>query len=571
MEATLPSLQYSPAGFHMHASLPEWKPSYDKREEDISDFAVVAFDETQPTYTASVLAEVPLLSQATITRLENGFGQAYLDGKLSVHDARDENNIHILPLSFVTYACRAREAARAWKAWEDALAWTMEPRDEEEPEEAAWREGADAFLTSIIGWGGQVGCGLGDLTFEHLAKVLGDNWVSDSVVDALVWDIKTRLNARGDSSNDVLLADTLFATSMRTGAAGDPTHVGYSMVAKHTHLLTSPSLPQSLSFSLHSPPVHWASCKIDLAESHIRFADSLRWKHPKDLADNLVVWLESTIGLTNVQVTDDLPCGRQRDDFNCGIIGPNALAHDILGDELWNARHVRTHRYRAFCTIAAMIRNYQEDTNKSSSLVPFIELDKPATARAEPAAAIDAKMEDVVEASTRIRDTDLAALVMSMEEDNADVPLPSKHQKDVHPMLTSLKPRKEPSTNKDKKALSSKNSADPAEELPGHTPRPEILIPYYVQHEIRDSLRKGGLSAKHDRVVAVLIKHNLYRGNEKRLDKLRKECTRNGGDPNPGLDINNPKQVVCSRRQKPVQLKGVNEPGRFRDHWNNRY
>ncbi|KAJ7194040.1 hypothetical protein GGX14DRAFT_404998 [Mycena pura] len=94
MEATLPSLQYSPAGFHMHASLPEWKPSCDKHEEDISDFAVVAFDETQPTYTASVLAEVPLLSQATITRLENGFGQAFLDGKLSVRDARDENNIH---------------------------------------------------------------------------------------------------------------------------------------------------------------------------------------------------------------------------------------------------------------------------------------------------------------------------------------------------------------------------------------------------------------------------------------------------------------------------------------------
>ncbi|KAJ7216059.1 hypothetical protein GGX14DRAFT_391721 [Mycena pura] len=585
MEATLPSPLYSPADFHLQASLPEWKESYDAWEEDDDLFAgTIAFHEQQPTSDASVLAEVPLLSKRTIQRLDREFGQAFLDGKLSVRDARDEKCILFLPLSFVSYASRMREAVKIWHTWNNALAWMREPRDKEEPEECIWRERAHTFLTSITGWGGRVGCGLGDLTFERLAEVLGDNWLSDSVEDALVRDIKTRLNARYGASNDVLLADTFFATYVRTGAATDSAHVGHSLVQKYTHMLTSPSPPQSLYFPLYSPPVHWASCKIDL-QNH--------------LADELVVWLVSKIGLMNVQITNDLPCGRQNDSFNCGIIATNAVAHDILGDDLWDSRYARTHRYRAFCIIAAMIQKYQEDnrvlieikTNKSGSLLPFIEMDQPATAQAEQGVVNDMEMEDVShwQADTRIGDTDLAALVGYLEEEDADADRPSvpekrkrkngaggddndaparKRTKEAQPTTSTSSTCKQPSTVKEKKALASEIGASPAPRISCRTSRPEI--PYEVQHEIKRTLRDGGQSdsARHDRAIGVLIKWSLYRGNEKRLEKLRKECTRDGGDPNPGLDINNPKQVVCSRCHKAVQLKAVYEAGRFRDHWN---
>ena len=197
-------------------------------------------------------------------------------------------------------------------------------------------------------------------------------------------------------------------------------------------------------------------------------------------------------------------------------------------------------------------------------------MDQQPTARVGQGAIIDVEMEDVShwQTDTRIGDTDLAALVESLEEEDADADGPNvsekrkrkngadgddddaperKRTKGMQLTAWTSSTHKEPSVVKENKTLASKNGVSPAPKISYRISRPEV--PYEVQHEIKRTLRDGGQSdsARHDRAVAVLIKWNLYRGNEKRLEKLRKECTRDGGDPNPGLDINNPKQVVCSR------------------------
>ncbi|KAJ7211695.1 hypothetical protein GGX14DRAFT_623340 [Mycena pura] len=593
IESMLPSPLQSPAGFHMHCSVPVWNPVNDAAKEGDHELADITFDDAEPTFIPASLAETSfkLVRKSTLRRLHKDFGQAFLDGKRSIRDARDSNNIQFYPLWYLSYAERARQDALSWNAWDNAMAWIIAHHENEEPEESVWRERTCTLLASMRGWSGRVGCGLGDLTFERLAEILGDSWLSDAVVDALIRDIEARMKTRDGSSSDMLLADTFFATCISNGAATNSNHPGHSLAARYTHLLTSPSPPHSLLFPLHSPPVHWAGCRIDVRKSHIQFADSLRWKHPKALVEQLLVWLEKKIGLKNIQVTDDLPCGLQEDSFNCGIIAPNALAHAVLGDELWTPHHARTYRYRAFCVIASMIVTYQGDANKTDTDMPFIDLNEPVDAGTQEA-VVDVEMKDIGQSVLTFEETDLTALVRSLEGEDAaaNAPGPSAPRKrrrgstsdheaeDVPaekrtkraqpaPPTSSESRRKNVSTKTKPKTKRSEPSTSPISERSPLTPRPNI--PYHVQQEIKDSLRNGvpSDSAKHDRVVGILIKSGLFRGNEKRLDKLRRECMASG-DPNPGLDINNPKQVICSRCQKPVQLKAIYEAKRFLDHWN---
>ncbi|KAJ7201855.1 hypothetical protein GGX14DRAFT_571116 [Mycena pura] len=587
IETGLPSPLHSPARFHSERYLPVWNKAYD----DAEDIAAVAFHASEPAADIMALGNTPLLSRQTVQRLDREFGQAFLDGKLSIRDSRDKDNIYLWPMWFLDYARRVRTAAMAWHIWNRAVTW-MRQTDEEEPEEKIWRERTYSFLASLVGWEGRIGCGLGDLTFERLAEVLGDNWLSDSVVDALAQNIKMRVKERDGVSSEVLLADTIFATCISGGAATNSAHPGNSLVQRYTHLLTSSPSPQSLSFPLHSPPVHWASCRVNLQKAHIQFADSLRKKHPKDLTDNLVEWLQTEVGLKDVRVTDDLPCGRQRDSFNCGIISTNALAHNILGDDLWDPAHARTYRYRAFCTIASMIQSYQENVDKLGSSVPLIALDAPELVPLAPAAVNeipDAKEQP----SNRIGDDDLGPLLKSLEQkikeqDMVSPRVPEKRKRenssdsdgdcdDDVPAKKLAKAAHPAPTGSKKKATATKEKAQNSSRTVAHSPpklllctaQPDVDIPYDVQHEIMATLRNGGASssASHDRVVNILIKWNLYRGNEKRLEKLRKACVAEG-DPNPGLDINNPKQIVCSHCGKTVQLQAVYQVERFRKHLN---
>lgn len=97
-----------------------------------------------------------------------------------------------------------------------------------------------------------------------------------------------------------------------------------------------------------------------------------------------------------------------------------------------------------------------------------------------------------------------------------------------------------------------------------------LTFPHEVQYEIAEAMRNGGqsTSAVHDRVVRVLIRHGLFRASSKRLETMRAACKK-GGDPNPGLDPKNPKQVVCSHCLTVVQLQAVYQVGRFIEHLNN--
>ncbi|KAJ7195374.1 hypothetical protein GGX14DRAFT_575691 [Mycena pura] len=568
--STLPSELLSPAGFFANSNLPSWDPAYDSK-----DAADVDFDATEPTLVPQKPSDIRLLSVATIRRLDNTFGQAWFDGKKSIRDARDPNNVQHWPLYFLTYAESLRQTCRCWVAWRAAIFWALEEHDDEEPEEVKWRQRTVNLLSSIVGWSGRVGCGLGDLSYEHLAEVLGENMLMGSVVDALVHDIKTRLTIRDGTSSEHIIGDTMFARCMTDGAATSSEHMGYRLIARYTHLLSSDSAsrPRYLSFPLHSPPLHWAACMIDLPKQHIHFGDSLQRRRPQALFDELLRWLTEDVGLQKVKITDDLTCGLQKDHVNCGIISANTLAHAILGDTLWDHRHARTYRYRAFCTIASIILRSQEGKNTVLD-VPFLDPFETHTDVETPAAA-PAVAPATLHASSqvqRLTDEDITEFLNHTEESQYSVPAKRlrKGQDADSNDEGPVKKRTKTDVNPSACSKAFDNPDEHSSTLNGTQPwATKVAVAEHVQLDILESLRTGGQgnSSRHDRVVGILIKHGLFRGNAAKLERLRRECKRDDGDPRPGLDINNPKQVICSRCAKTVQLKAVYEAGRFREHW----
>ncbi|KAJ7191853.1 hypothetical protein GGX14DRAFT_596768 [Mycena pura] len=556
IEATLPPVSLSPAGFFSDYQVPKFQMEKDGARDDTN----IAFDASEPSFIPANPLDLPLLSSATIQRLDADFGQAWFDGKKSIRIRDPHTGItRFVPLWGGTYASRVRVIARAYALWQSAIFWIYEEHENEEPDEPEWRQRTIEMLSSIPGWEGSAPGPDGNLHFESLTELLGENPTSACIVDALVREIRRRLVLRDGAKADVVLADLEFTEFILGGAADDLGHRGHADLKKYSDLLRSPSRPRHLAFPLHSPPFHWAACMVDLHMGDIRFGDSLKFARPAALFSQLKKWLEGDVGLPKVQIMNNLPCGEQRDSVNCGVIAANTLGHNILGDSVWHRAHARTHRMRAFCILAeAILRSEDEDYT-----LPLIDINPTSSPQNDvDMADTAASIPPPVSCSPQVSEDDIGAILT----------LASATGQKRSPMEAELTDEESPEPKRPKvKGTKGKTKEnDTALALPMvKVEKPKI--PEHVQLEILESLRTGGQSAtaKHDRVVAILIKHGLFRGSEARLEKLRKDCSHAGGDPNPGLDINNPKQVVCSRCNKTIQLQALYDCWRFRDHWFN--
>ncbi|KAJ7717083.1 hypothetical protein B0H14DRAFT_3901293 [Mycena olivaceomarginata] len=520
-EATLPSEHDSPSHMYATSNLPSWDPAVDTGAEDVSTGAI-DFDAAAPSFNPS---GTPLLPLRTIQRLHDAFGQAWFDAKLSIRDARDAHDVRYYPLWYLSYARRVRLAARGFYRWSSVFGWLLEERADQEPEEEEWRQRTTDILSSLPGWTGHVGGKLYDLTFEALAELLGDNPLAGAVLDALIQEIQERVILQEGELTPVLLADTSFPTFIETGAVAQSNHLGFPAVAKYAQLLKSHTPPRTFAFPLHSPPHHWMACSVDIPTGRIRFGDGFHMDAPSSLASRLAQWLGSAAGMSKVRITNDLPCGSQHDVVSCGIIAVNAIAHQILGDRLWDITCARTHRLQAFCRIAKIIIR---DSNKVSDTPPLLDLLSAGPSFLK-----------------RPREHE--------QEEGEDMPA-AKRKKGPAPSRASTV-QKKPAPASSKACLPKnrgENSADKPE-ITGTGASKKPVIPRNVQLEILDSLHQGGQSnsARHDRVVAILIRHGLYRGDKRRLKKLEEACKRDGGDPNPGLDINNPNKSFKGTCRKP--------------------
>ncbi|KAJ7209552.1 hypothetical protein GGX14DRAFT_395049 [Mycena pura] len=80
IEATLPPLSLSPAGFFSDFRVPKFETEADGARDDTN----IVFDAAEPSFIPANPLDLPLLPSATIQRLDADFGQAWFDGKKSI-------------------------------------------------------------------------------------------------------------------------------------------------------------------------------------------------------------------------------------------------------------------------------------------------------------------------------------------------------------------------------------------------------------------------------------------------------------------------------------------------------
>ncbi|KAJ7696894.1 hypothetical protein B0H14DRAFT_3529536 [Mycena olivaceomarginata] len=183
-KSSLPRDTLVPPDFFASSTLPPWDLDIDTADVNF----LVGFDATHPSFNPSSPCDIPLLPLAIIRQLRNTHSQAWLDGKKSIRDACTPDHVRFYPLWALSYMELTRSAARSKYIWGCAITWTMQEREDGETEESQWRDRTVELLSLMTGWTGRVDCGLQDLTFEHLAEVLGENELTDTILDALMKD-----------------------------------------------------------------------------------------------------------------------------------------------------------------------------------------------------------------------------------------------------------------------------------------------------------------------------------------------------------------------------------------------
>ncbi|KAJ6589576.1 hypothetical protein B0H19DRAFT_1104163 [Mycena capillaripes] len=198
-------------------------------------------------------------------------------------------------------------------------------------------------LWSVLKWHGSLAA-FGDVQVIHLAALFSSEYLGTGIVDALLAVLAFRLRLSDDArSKNSLIVDTNFSSFLTMllpivdGTATGPIHASGGGQAY-------------LYFVLYRPPKHWTSCSLDFSAHQARYGDSLGWERPKDFFDAIQAWLDEHQHPV-FMVTDDLPCAKQTDGFNCGIIAVNTIAHNALGDPLWTPKEAKAMRMKAFCDV----------------------------------------------------------------------------------------------------------------------------------------------------------------------------------------------------------------------------
>ncbi|KAJ7854101.1 hypothetical protein B0H14DRAFT_2580102 [Mycena olivaceomarginata] len=99
IKSSLPPETLTPSEFFASSTLPPWDPDIDTTEISF----LVGFDATHPSFNPSSPCDIQLLPLATVRQLRSTYGQAWLDGKTSIHDARTPGHVRFYPLWALSY------------------------------------------------------------------------------------------------------------------------------------------------------------------------------------------------------------------------------------------------------------------------------------------------------------------------------------------------------------------------------------------------------------------------------------------------------------------------------------
>ncbi|KAF9018986.1 hypothetical protein BDZ89DRAFT_1116955 [Hymenopellis radicata] len=551
----LPPDAHSPAQFYLNFAstdrLPPWNTA---QTTELDNPEALDFSEMPPTFIpkSTNITAIEIPSFATILRLENTIGQAWLDGATSIRDSRTPE-IQYLPLWYLTAMRSFWHACKSANIWGNAFVWLHDGSSD--AEEEVLRSRAMACASAVVGWHGPAKTVSDDVQFEFVAEILGDNYLYASIVDMLLDLLAARLEQRDGHGGAIRIAGTTFASVISNGAYEKP-----------------------------SPAIPFRACLINFRNGRVRFGDPLGRPPPRAFAHHLKIWLEQNFPI-KVVVTNDLPCAVQTDGFNCPVIAVNTLASNIFGDALWTEETARAHRIRAFCVIMESIALSQEGGSSAAPGLVDLESDRnvnnltvisdalPSTTVNPDTNAMD--VDNPVEPSAQIVLDNARAGAKRQEPDTKNDPSdsrPSKRAKSTNSKPFTRVQIKASDSKRDKEERKARPKPKVKEAEKEKEAKKTRVKAADLKPAIPDFLLDPGpggmsISSQNTRKMRQQVIAGVFQGSHVKSEKLRVKCSENGGDPDVRVLINDPFKAICSRCEKPIPLKGPYEPKRFRDHW----
>ncbi|KAJ7211723.1 hypothetical protein GGX14DRAFT_394042 [Mycena pura] len=366
-----------------------------------------------------------------VNNLNAAAGQAVIEGKMSVcTPGNPQVKLPLRVLTYWTYLLDASDAQKTWKA-------VMRVKDADDLDMKLTVHGVLATLP----WHGHLkgfGIRVGDL-----AQLLSNQYLEAKIIDALIAVLTLRLcRVGGTLGENTLLLDSTFGSFLEmlhpivNGIAEGPikeSKGGRKYLEKHREWLRS--RPDGQLYSVvYRPEEHWTVCKVVARERHTQYGDGLQWKRPQEFFESLGLWLRDQNG-AEFSTTDDLPCARQTDGVNCGIIAINAIAHNVFGDPLWTTKSAKALRMKAFCDIV-------KDDTWMKVLHPCAEVLSHADSipqRSSP--SIDSSDLDLADGAQNVM-----AAGFAIDEEHLRVCMASD---DVHPEIPSQIPAPDPAAEHD--------------------------------------------------------------------------------------------------------------------------
>ncbi|KAJ7880546.1 hypothetical protein B0H14DRAFT_3434415 [Mycena olivaceomarginata] len=130
IKSSLPPETLAPSEFFASSMLPPWDPDINTTEISL----LVGFDATHPSFNPSSPCNIQLLPLATVRQLRSTYGQAWLDRKTSIRDARTPGHVRFYLLWALSYIELTCSTVRSLYHWGRTIAWTMQEREDEETE-----------------------------------------------------------------------------------------------------------------------------------------------------------------------------------------------------------------------------------------------------------------------------------------------------------------------------------------------------------------------------------------------------------------------------------------------------
>ncbi|PPR00996.1 hypothetical protein CVT24_000570 [Panaeolus cyanescens] len=355
-----------------HSVLALLANSLPKKSAQIIAYTISAWFSTEaPNCGVKELVQRPIPSDTELVRLEEGFGQAWFDGCISLVDVRFNGGVERFPVWVITWWKEVSKIVRGQEEWKAAHNWLQEQITKKKLSDMEMVQVEDVEKAiRDLPWNRSMVFERGLTTTRELATFLGNGWLSDGHINMMLQVLADDLSQRvGVSHNgtrtliaplgfsqSILQADRIFKLTDEKWTR--------TLLYKYKVKINKEEI-QDFYFPLHVNDNHWIVGKVDFLKGHVSYADPLQDSFgykPTTFHKQLCKWLTkcwsnqfksySTVPLSSI------PYAKQTDSYSCGIIAINTIEHNVFGCTLWSSAQAASERVRWFLRLVKYAKNH---------------------------------------------------------------------------------------------------------------------------------------------------------------------------------------------------------------------